>query len=110
MKWERKSRALNRSVRYPFKPFHQDLGRRHVKVPMLRHGSKRNSARPHDHLLTLDTCELVLLLFEILWRLHDFSLVDLELLDGPPHAALVAGIRRALTAHPGAEVRGVRVP
>ena len=110
MKWERKSRALNRSVRYPFKPFHQDLGRRHVKVPMLRHGSKRNSARPHDHLLTLDTCELVLRHLEILWRLDDFSLVDLEFFDCPGHLRLVAGIKRVLTAHPGAEVRGVRVP
>ena len=77
---------------------------------MLRHGSKCNSARTYDHLLTLDTCELVLLHFEILWRLDDFSPVDLELLDRPGHGRLVAGISRPLTAHPGAEVRGVRVP
>src|SRR6516164_4991026 len=110
MKWERKSRPLNRSVRYPFKPFHQDLGRRHVKVPMLRHGSKCNSARTHDHLPTLDTCEPVLRHLEILCRLDDFSSVDPELLDRPGQGRLVAGIRRPLTAHPVAEVRGVRVP
>jgi hypothetical protein len=50
---------------------------------MLRHGSKRSSARTYDHLPTLDTCEPVLRHLEILCRLDGFSSVDPELLDRP---------------------------